>query len=74
MRFKRCWYLDSGRLRHMISDKKEFVTFEMKEGGVVTFGDNGQGYIFSIGNIHITPSTFIENILYVKGLVIKMFT
>ena len=43
----------------------------MIEGGMVTFGDNGQGYIYSIGNIHITPSTFIEN---VKGLVMMMFT
>ena len=42
----------------------------MKESGVVTFGDNDQGYIYSIGNIHITPSIFIEN---VKGLVMKMF-
>ena len=34
----------------------------------MTFGDNGKGQIIGCGKIQITPSVFIENILYVKGL------
>ena len=52
----------------MTGKKDQFVTLEIKEGGVITFGDNGKGHIIGFGKIQITPSTFIENILYVKGL------
>ena len=34
----------------------------------MTFGDNGKRHIIGVGKIHITPSTFIENVLYVRGL------
>ena len=47
----------------MLSDKEEFITLEPKdEGGVVTFGDNGQDKIIEIGKIQITPSTFIDSV------------
>ena len=53
----------------MCGDKNQFITIEPKEeGGVVTFGDNGQGNIVDIGKIQINPTTFIDNVLYVKGL------
>ena len=52
----------------MTSDKKQFITLETKEGESVTFGDNDKGHIIEVGKIQITPSTFIENVLYVKGL------
>ena len=52
----------------MTGDKDQFITLEIKEGGVVTFGDNGKRHIIGLGKIQITPSTFIENVLYVKGL------
>ena len=52
----------------MIGDKDQFVTLETKEGGVVTFRDNGKGHIVGIGKIQITPLTFLKNILYVRGL------
>ncbi|WP_374695493.1 hypothetical protein ACEW7V_00190 [Areca yellow leaf disease phytoplasma] len=42
-RLKKRWYLDSGCSRHMMGDKDQFITLEMKEGGMVTFGDNGRG-------------------------------
>ena len=51
-----------------MGDKDQFVTLEIKEEGGITFGDNGKGHIIRLGKIQITPSTFIENILYVKGL------
>ena len=35
---------------------------------MVTFGDNGQGKIIGIGKIQITPSTFKDSVLLVKGL------
>ena len=52
----------------MTGDKEQFITLEDKRGGVVTFGDNGKGQIMGFGKIQITPSTFIENVLYVDGL------
>ena len=50
---------------------EQFVTLEEKDG-IVTFGDNGQGYISGIGNIQITLSTFIENVLYLKHNLISI--
>ena len=41
---------------------------ETKDGGMVTFGDNGKGKIIGINSIGITPPTCIENILFVDGL------
>jgi len=52
----------------MMGDKDQFITLEMKEGGMVTFGDNGNGRIISIGKIKITSFTFIENVLLVDKL------
>ena len=51
-----------------MDDKSQFITFEPKNGGVITFEDNEKGYIISVGNIRITPSTFIQNIVLVDGL------
>ena len=53
----------------MCGDKNQFITIEPKEDdGVVTFGDNGQGKIVGISKIQINPTTFIDNVLYVKRL------
>ena len=52
----------------MTGDESHFITLKAKDGGMVTFGDNGKGKIVGIGNIGITSSTFIENILLVDGL------
>ena len=35
---------------------------------MVTFEDNGKEKIIKLGNIGITPSTFIKNILLIDGL------
>jgi len=52
----------------MTGDKDQFITLEMKEGGMVTFGDNGKGKIIKISEIKITSCTFIENVLLVDKL------
>ena len=52
----------------MTGDESQFITLDAKNGGMVTFGDNGKGKIIGIGNIGITPSKYIENVLLVKGL------
>lgn len=52
----------------MTGDESQFITLKAKDGGMVTFGDNGKGKIIGIGNIGITSSTFIENVLLVDGL------
>ena len=50
-------------------DKNQFITIESKEdGGVVTFGDNGQGKIIDIGKIQINSTIFIDNVLHVNRL------
>ncbi|WP_439126601.1 hypothetical protein, partial [Photobacterium alginatilyticum] len=45
------WFLDSGCSRHMTGDKTKFTTLAPKDGGYVTFGDNGKGKIIGIGSI-----------------------
>ena len=61
--------MDSDCSRHMSGDKRQFITLGAKdEGGTVTFGDNSQGKIIRIGKVQILPSTFIDNVLLVKGL------
>ena len=52
----------------MTSYKDRYVTLEIKEEGVVTFGDNGNGQMVGIDKIQITPLTFLENVLLVRGL------
>ena len=52
----------------MTGDESQFITLDAKDGGMVTFGDNSKRKIISIGNIGITPSKYIENILLVDGL------
>ena len=65
---KQSWYLDSGCSRHMTDDKDQFITLKTKEGGVSTFEDNGKGHVVEINKLQVTPLTFLENILYVRGL------
>jgi len=38
------------------------------EGGIVTFGDNSKGTIIGIGNIEISTSLLIENVVLIDGL------
>ena len=57
---KQSWYLDSGYSRHMTGDKDQFVTLETKEGGEVTFEDNGKGHIVGIGKIQLTSLIFFR--------------
>ena len=52
----------------MTGDESQFITLDAKNGGMVTFGDNGKGKIIGIGNIGIAPFKYIKNILLVDGL------
>ena len=52
----------------MTGDKDQFITLQMKEGGLVTFGDDGKGRIIGIGKIKITSCTSIEDMLLVDKL------
>ena len=52
----------------MMGDKEVFVTLRIKEGGMVTFGDDGKCHIIGIGKIQIIPHTCLKNVLYVLGL------
>ena len=53
----------------MCGHKNQFIVITPKEDdGVVTFGDNGQGKIIGIDKVQINSTTFIDNVLHVKGL------
>ena len=67
-KLNRKWILDSGFFRHMTGDENQFISFEVKVGGIVTFGDNAKGKVIGIGKILISSSSCIENVLLVEGL------
>jgi hypothetical protein len=62
------WYLDSDCSRHMTGDKHSFLSFEKKEGGSVTFGNNEKASIKGKCIIGKINSAKIENVHYVEGL------
>ena len=62
------WYLDNGCSRHMIGNKNCFLSFEKKDGGLVTLGNNDKGKIRGKSTIGKLNSAKIENVQYVEGL------
>ena len=52
----------------MTEDEKQFISLEVKEGGIVTFGDNAIGKIVRIRKVPISSFSCIENVLLVQGL------
>jgi len=52
----------------MIGDMNCFLTFQKKDGGLVTFGNNDKGKIRGKGTIVKLNSAKIENVQYVEGL------
>ena len=53
----------------MTGDYSKLSSFtSLKDGGSVTFGDNGKGKILGFGNIGTVSTTLIENVLLVDGL------
>ena len=52
----------------MIDNESQFIMLDAKNGRMVTFGDNDKEQIIGIGNVSITPSKYIKNILLVDGL------
>lgn len=60
--------MDSGCSRHMTGDKAQFSSLKSKDGGFVTFGDNGKGKVVGIGKIGKILSNSIDYVLCVQGL------
>ena len=52
----------------MTGDEGHFSSLSLKDGGMVTFGDNGKGKIVGIDTIGKNSSIIIENVLLVQGL------
>ena len=52
----------------MTGDEDQFISLEVKEGGMAIFGDNAKGRIIGIGKEPIYSFFCIENVLLVKGL------
>ena len=62
------WILGSGCSPHMTEDEDQFISLEVKEGGMVTFGDNAKGKIVEIDKVPISSSSCIDNVLLVERL------
>ena len=60
--------MDSGCSRHMTGDRKCFFSFEKKNGGTVTFGNNDKGKIRGNGTLGRINTAKIQNVQYVEGL------
>ncbi|GAU32747.1 hypothetical protein TSUD_323150 [Trifolium subterraneum] len=52
---RRPWYLDNGCSRHVTGDRNSFLSFETREGGSVTFGNNEKASIKGINTIDELP-------------------
>ena len=52
----------------MTRDEDQFISLEVKEGGMVTFGDNAKDKILRFEKVPITSSSYIENVLFVEDL------
>lgn len=52
----------------MTGDISKFTSFTPKVGGHVTYGDNNKGQILGIGSVGKSPTTSIDNVLFVEGL------
>ena len=51
----------------MTGNFEAFTTFEAKESGSVSYGDNAKGKILGAGNIGSSP-TYLKDVLLVEGL------
>ncbi|KAL4574212.1 hypothetical protein LXL04_021038 [Taraxacum kok-saghyz] len=61
------WYVDSGWSKHMTRFKSLLEDYVKKDDHVVTYGDNGKGFIKCFGTINCKSIEF-KNVFYVKGL------
>jgi len=52
----------------MTGNQRLFASLSRTCGGTVSFGDDGVNKIVGINNIGKSPSTVLENILFVDGL------
>ncbi|RDX89697.1 hypothetical protein CR513_28542, partial [Mucuna pruriens] len=62
------WYLDRGCSCHTIREKYMFQDLRSKKVGWVTFEGNQKIKIVGVGRIGKHPFSFIDNVLFVKGL------
>ncbi|GAU49443.1 hypothetical protein TSUD_407350 [Trifolium subterraneum] len=60
---RRPWYLDSGCSRHMTVDRNSFLSFETREAGSVTFGNNEKASIKDQPIVHTTDDEEDESII-----------
>lgn len=52
----------------MRGDASKFSHLTPKKHGHVTYGDYNKGKILKVGKVGKTPSTFIENVLFVDSV------
>ena len=52
----------------MTRDEDQFISLEVKEGRIVTFGDNAKDKTVGISKVPISSSSCIDNVLLVEGL------
>ena len=73
--FNSClWYLNSGCSRHMAGDKSLFNSLKEKENSYVMFGDGSHSQILGKGTIDIPGLPLLTDVLYIKGLKVKLLS
>jgi hypothetical protein len=62
--------LDSGRINHMIGERRMFTSFEKNEceSDYITFRNNSQGQVLGFGKIAITTEHSVSKVLIVESL------
>ncbi|CAN0881939.1 Retrovirus-related Pol polyprotein from transposon TNT 1-94, partial [Linum grandiflorum] len=62
------WVLDSGCSHHMTGNKNLFYTFQSKERGKVSFGDNRSSKILGFGEIGEKDNIILKKVMLVEKL------
>ena len=60
--------MDSGCCKHMTGNIQLLSSFQNKDGGTVTFGDNNKGKVIGVGSVSNPNKPIIDNVLLVNGL------
>ena len=60
--------MDSCCSKHMTGNIQLLSSFQNKDGGTVTFGDNNKGKVIGIGSVGNPNKPIIDNVLLVNGL------
>lgn len=64
--------MDSGFSKHMIGNKKNFLSLKALQGGGVFFDTEKNGYILDVGKVGKSLEDSFENVYYIKYSVLSV--